>query len=500
MDRRRKPKKKLKDFGREYFLNISVNALKHIIRAKNVGERRFWLVMFTIALFGTGFCVFEVWKVYESSFTKTIILSTAYSYSKAPFPSVTICEPSRVYGPVIETLYNNSLGRPDSYDEAVFKIIANLATIRLPLFEDFIEVKNYKKHYDKLNKLNISDMLRKAVRPCHNIFDSMCWWRNSYHNCCDIFELQKTCYGYCYSFNSDVSEYSKRKTQFYGIRGDTNDFWNDENEQGVFKRPRRTGGSGPWSGLRFSMRAQKIPPYINAKSGLVVMIRDPSALPIDRGMMVAKGTSGYIKVWGDKVIPTNRLIRVKPEKRHCLYPDEKTYLGRGYLRSNCLFNCYQRFMFHDCKCVPSFYYFHYEKDLPYPECNIEGLVCLAEHASSFINIVDRDKNLSSNLRCNCPGDCRSQKYETNIVVLNETSSADQITIDVFFHRSTCFLYETDLVFDFMNALVGYGGVCGLFLGASLISAVEFINFMTFRLYDYWVNRRYRNKIVQRFVY
>jgi len=92
-----------------------------------------------------------------------------------------------------------------------------------------------------------------------------------------------------------------------------------------------------------------------------VMIRDPSALPIDRGMMVAKGTSGYIKVWGDKVIPTKRLIRVKPEKRQCLYPDEKTYLGRGYLRSNCLFNCYQRFMFNDCKCVPSFYYFHYEK-------------------------------------------------------------------------------------------------------------------------------------------
>jgi len=39
MDRRRKHKKKLKDFGREYFLDISVNALKHIIRAKNDGER-----------------------------------------------------------------------------------------------------------------------------------------------------------------------------------------------------------------------------------------------------------------------------------------------------------------------------------------------------------------------------------------------------------------------------------------------------------------------------
>ncbi|CAH1707662.1 unnamed protein product [Aphis gossypii] len=163
MDRRRKPKKELKDFGREYFLNISVNALKHIIRAKNVGERRFWLVMFTIALFGTGFCVLEVWKVYESSFTKTIILSTSYSYAQTPFPSVTICEPSRVYGPAIKTLYNNSLDRPGSYDEAVFKIMASLATIRLPLFEDFIEIKNFEKHYGELNKLNISDMLLKVT-------------------------------------------------------------------------------------------------------------------------------------------------------------------------------------------------------------------------------------------------------------------------------------------------------------------------------------------------
>lgn len=36
---REKPKKKLKDFGKEYFLDVSVNALKHVIRAKNVGER-----------------------------------------------------------------------------------------------------------------------------------------------------------------------------------------------------------------------------------------------------------------------------------------------------------------------------------------------------------------------------------------------------------------------------------------------------------------------------
>lgn len=91
-----------------------------------------------------------------------------------------------------------------------------------------------------------------------------------------------------------------------------------------------------------------------------VMVRDPSALPIERGIMVARGTSGYVRVWGDKVLPTRRLIRVKPEKRHCLYPDEERHLGRGYLRSNCVSNCYQRFMYHDCGCVPGFNYILYD--------------------------------------------------------------------------------------------------------------------------------------------
>lgn len=93
------------------------------------------------------------------------------------------------------------------------------------------------------------------------------------------------------------------------------------------------------------------------------MVRDPSALPIELGIMVAKGTSGYVKIWGDKVLPTARLIRVTPEKRFCLYPHEKKFLGRGYLRSNCLFNCYARFMYHDCGCVPSFNYFQYDSGI-----------------------------------------------------------------------------------------------------------------------------------------
>lgn len=56
------------------------------------------------------------------------------------------------------------------------------------------------------------------------------------------------------------------------MNGDPNNYWNDENG---LPRPKRTSGSGPWSALRFSMRVQSIPKFVNAKPGVVVIIIIP---------------------------------------------------------------------------------------------------------------------------------------------------------------------------------------------------------------------------------
>lgn len=62
------------------------------------------------------------------------------------------------------------------------------------------------------------------IAPDCEDFLKDCWWRNVPQNCCDIFELQKTEYGICYSFNSMVSEKPSinestvRKVTAYGSR------------------------------------------------------------------------------------------------------------------------------------------------------------------------------------------------------------------------------------------------------------------------------------------
>jgi hypothetical protein len=57
---------------------------------------------------------------------------------------------------------------------------------------------------------DLASATRVQVMPeCEELMaESECWWRNGFFNCCDVFELQRTEYGFCYSFNSEVSEVS----------------------------------------------------------------------------------------------------------------------------------------------------------------------------------------------------------------------------------------------------------------------------------------------------
>lgn len=54
------------------------------------------------------------------------------------------------------------------------------------------------------------------------------------------------------------------------------------------------------------------------------------------------------------------------------------------------------------------------------------------------------------------------------------TSAESLSLDVHFQRNTLVIYRTDLLYGWMDLLVGFGGIFGLFLGASIISAVEFL--------------------------
>lgn len=74
--------------------------------------------------------------------------------------------------------------------------------------------------------------------PSCEQFLSSCWWRNADRNCCEIFEVQKTEYGLCYSFNSEMAVTSLP----------------DPTES----RPRKASSYGEWSGIKVTIHPGNI--------------------------------------------------------------------------------------------------------------------------------------------------------------------------------------------------------------------------------------------------
>jgi hypothetical protein len=166
-------------------------------------------------------------------------------------------------------------------------------------------------------------------------------------------------------------------------------------------RPRKASGHGPWTGLRFTVNAQDIPSFVNVQPGIVVsnvtsvlivysslneafsnlrrntrsrtlalrtfcivslffrqvLIGDPSGFPYENDLSIPRGKFGSIGVWGDTIQATPRLRTLAQSQRSCTFSRERRVLHRGYLRQNCIANCYRHLVQSNCHCSLDFIYF-----------------------------------------------------------------------------------------------------------------------------------------------
>lgn len=83
----------------------------------------------------------------------------------------------------------------------------------------------------------MTQVLREVMPRCDELL-STCWWRNADRNCCEIFEVQRTEYGFCYSFNSEMAEP-------YAASADA--------RLGAESRPRKASGYGEWTGVKVTV-------------------------------------------------------------------------------------------------------------------------------------------------------------------------------------------------------------------------------------------------------
>ncbi|XP_065222143.1 pickpocket protein 19-like [Planococcus citri] len=482
-----------KKYSTDLCNNLSFHGLSHFVDSeRSVAEKFFWGCLFVGAVIGAVTSIRLIWLNFIQSVTETVVETTYYKYSHVAFPAVIICESSRVDWS--RALQLNETNVPEMDNEtkpAILDLLQALAGIEFGEFDRFEVLREHKHLLPKLQTIKISDLLLKFNKPslfllllepiqvkksCEELFIGKCWWRSHYIDCCTVFELSKSEFGYCYAFNSDLSEYSKKLSLAEeGIES----YWRDPD--GVL-RPRRTGSRGQWSGLRVTVHtppAGLLTPRNDIKAGLKVFVGEPRSFVMGGEITVAAGQYGNVHIWGDRLYSTDRLRLMDSRKRQCLYSNEDTALGlEYYLRQNCKMDCYK------------YHTYKYYNNPAYPPCTVEDLLCLSDHNSIFNNMLPPFAQAffepnETGMMCDCKADCTHQMYIAEITIAEESNSSHEVMLDIHFRQSTCILYRTDVTFSLLDLLVAFGGCTGLFLGGSLLSCVELLYFLTLRLYFQW---------------
>ncbi|XP_050053642.1 pickpocket protein 19-like [Aphis gossypii] len=446
-------------------------------------------------LFAT-YAIFESWKTYNKSSIDTVVETTFLSYTDIAFPMLVICDSSRVDWKRVTQLTERDLPGIDSnLLPVVRKVLKTFSVLSYGDFDDFEELYNVTE-LSKINHLNLTELLLKVMRPCDDVFlPEGCWWNFKQVNCCEIFELQRTEFGLCHSFNSDFSEYGRvRVGENSGLIGT---YW--QTESGEF-RPRKSSDKGQWSGIRAHISPitpEQVAPNVNAKPSIRILMGEPRGAPLGSDMVVMAGNFGNINVWGDRIYNTHRTKKLKPKQRNCYFGDESsTGMGTNYyLRRNCRTACYLFHMINHCGCyVEAMFGLMKQNDTLRP-CNAEDLLCLSKKNQYFNNYIPfeqpsffmKDK---PGLKCECMPDCIHQMYIPELTIAEHTvstidNSSSSILIDLHFKQSACILYRSDLILGWLDLLVSFGGCAGLFLGGSLLSFIELIYFLTWRVYYHW---------------
>ncbi|XP_043464726.1 pickpocket protein 19-like [Leptopilina heterotoma] len=443
-------------------------------------DRIIWFIFLSIFIYFTTQEMSTIIFEYQAAPTKVVIDSSSYRVAFVPFPSVTICPKKRVDWTKALELEKEIIPTNNSQTIILYRRLMNI--LSSSVFGNLVEMRHLQGvdiASSELANFNITDILYRTVPDCKSLF-SDCSWNRRNESCCDIFHLQKTLYGFCYSFNSARSEKDEYNKQFV---------------------PNKTAGYGSKSGLKFTFQLGKIkfPPDINHDiqhkyvlanddeeyRRIILLIHGTQSWP-NWGQEIMTGFSLNGRIQCSSQFATREVLDLDSSKIPCRR--NKFTTRRKYSLDTCIAECKQMHAIKYCACNPSYYF----PPNTTRDCELRDLHCLYGNTYRFKDYqmpgdADYDERNYDIMHCDCPSPCSYTYYDTKFNVI-PIESKDDIKIDIHHVGPTSIRYKRKVVFNRLYLLVYVGGIFGLFVGGSIISVLELIH-----IFIIGVLRRYHRK-------
>ncbi|XP_013101819.2 pickpocket protein 28-like [Stomoxys calcitrans] len=518
----------LEEVYSEFCSNTTIHGFQYFGQHRPWKEVIFWIAMFVASIF---FCTYIIVQLYGKWCETPVIVSLSEKSTpiwNIPFPAVTICPETKrsinqtvpSYLQLVNSLrvylqqgkkFHSNFTTTDLKDALTLMQLCDVATdAGLPSFQhdalDYIEI---------LNK-----MLPDFNRYCYSGI-----WFGVEKSCDKMFSRTYTEEGVCFTFNGlkEKDLYRENTMQYQRSLNSTlhervqmfenhSLSWSLEEGykvQGVLHTyPARVLGSGSMAGFMPTLQgfAEDIDyscRYVAA--GFKILLHSPDDVPTmsKHFLHISMNKDIMIAVKPKMITTSAGIAEYTPHKRQCyLTKDRQLKFFKIYSQTNCAYECLTNFTYHLCGCVT----FAMPRSPETPVCGADKLSCyrkaneelLFRQFNRGLQAIEAVEALGD---CDCLPACTSLDYETEI---SEGSFSLENTLKaigdfqglrdkypgmvmsalwIYFKEPQFITSRRSELYGVTDLLANFGGVCGLFMGVSLLSGVEIFYHFTLRLWS-----------------
>ncbi|XP_067004275.2 sodium channel protein Nach [Anabrus simplex] len=483
----------------EYMENTSLHGYRYLTEPnRHWLERLLWLIIHGLAAWGVVNIILGVWEEFVNTPTVTTVDSTNYPIWNVPFPAVAVCNINRISkSRARETAKKVSTERTEEDEERLFQLLRYLG--RLYDHDDDDKGKLEELHV-MLTTLNSSydvNQLMKDLSPQCSELLVRCMWLGRVYDCEELFDFRKTMDGYCCTFNYI------RQSDSFGDYGKTH---NQDDPEDIVDDGVRVNSPGYQMGLSVVLNPEPEDYYypLISSIGTKILVYNPRDFPdTPSGGLIEKlvplRSEVFYRIEATTVESMPDVQEFALDQRGCLFQSELSEEFSGYYSySDCLMNCRVKSINTLCKCVP----FYMPKTSNIRDCDLLDIPCLNRYREKWTtlrppdNVPGLDVEREESITCHqCLPACSDSAYHvqtTSAPLTNEKYGHSLLSEDLQFGNHSVFhlffgsvnsvKLKQDILYYWYELLSNFGGICGLFVGFSLISVVEFVYFFTFRLF------------------
>ncbi|XP_046673202.1 sodium channel protein Nach-like [Homalodisca vitripennis] len=431
----------------EFFDKSTLHGVRYIAeKDRPFCERFIWFCLTSVGTMVTLIIIVSLWEKFQTNPTITG-LDTDFHNWEVPFPTVTLCPQDPTNESLIIEYIESTWGNVSALEnsELYIAFVKTLALLSVSDLQNILQFSDNSALVSKLPSTNFEDILYKVMSDCSDVlFD--CEWKGTPYNCCEGFSAILTEVGFCFTFNSRHSHGGSDNLRVTG-------------EEGEFKPHLIHETDSKWAMIVniLNVEQNNVRVYIHSADEGPSLDLAPQH--------VWKRTINKIQFSAKHTYTTDDARQLSVRQRHCVFPREVQLLSdTNYTYSTCMVECRMRRAKALCGCVP----FFYQEFDTFPHCDLKGLACLAK----------LNAELTKDLTCSCELGCMNTVYEVdklNDVVLDSDNS-----LEIGFVSWPMVRYKREVLFGWVDLLVSFGGIAGLFLGFSLLSGVEIVYYFTMR--------------------